>query len=160
MSTQQTKPVAAAIWRRMVATLIDVVLVPVFTLFLIMLLDVVEDAEDYASYTMLGVSVLATAIAAYVLLNGYLLVRRGQTVGKWLLGVRIVGTEGMSAPLIRLFIVRPWFYVLLFTLPAVSFMMPVGLIFVVIVVIDNGMALIGERRCVHDMICGTRVVQA
>ena len=67
--------------RRLVATLIDAILVPSLTLVLVMIAGVVEDAEDYVDYWWI-VWVLLLAVVSYLLLNGYGLWRRGQTLGQ------------------------------------------------------------------------------
>src|SRR5512147_944524 len=78
--------------RRLVATLIDAILVPSLTLVLVMISGVVEDAEDYVDYWWI-VWVLLLAVASYLLLNGYGLWRSGQTLGKRVMGVAIVAAS-------------------------------------------------------------------
>ena len=57
-------------------------------LLLVMVLGVVEDAEDFAdSWWMMHVLVLA--VASYLILNGYGLISSGQTIGKRLLGIAV-----------------------------------------------------------------------
>jgi len=107
--------------RRLVATLLDAVLVPTLTLVLVMITGVIEDAEDYVDYGWI-VWVLLLAIASYLLLNGYGLWRSGQTLGKRVMGVAIVPASQVSegrygrtpAPLWKLICVRALFFPLLF----------------------------------------------
>lgn len=79
----------ASRWCRLFATAIDALLVPGLTLFLVMLTGVVEHAEDFVDRWWVF-HVLLLAIASYLLLNGYLLWRRGQTLGKALLGIAVI----------------------------------------------------------------------
>ncbi len=87
----------------------------------------------------------------FLLINGYSLVRRGQTLGKMALRLRIVGMDGQPAPWQRV----------------------IGLRYVVaglpdLIAVFGRWWAIGEcltifaaqRRCVHDYIAGTRVVNA
>jgi uncharacterized RDD family membrane protein YckC len=144
--------------RRLVATLLDAVLVPSLTLVLVMITGVVEDAEDYVDYWWI-VWVLLLAIASYLLLNGYGLWRSGQTLGKRVMGVAIVPASQVSegrygrtpAPLWKLICVRALFFPLLFVavVPWIA----------ALPVIDQLLILRKNRRCLHDLVCGTVVVR-
>jgi uncharacterized RDD family membrane protein YckC len=144
--------------RRLVATLLDAVLVPTLTLVLVMITGVVEDAEDYVDYWWI-VWVLLLAIASYLLLNGYGLWRSGQTLGKRVMGVAIVPASQVSegrygrtpAPLWKLICVRALFFPLLFVavVPWIA----------ALPVIDQLLILRKNRRCLHDLVCGTVVVR-
>jgi uncharacterized RDD family membrane protein YckC len=137
--------------RRFAATLIDLILVPVLTLFLVMLFDVVEDAEDYQSSAWIG-WVLLLAVASYLMLNGWLLRRRGQTVGKALLGIRIVMPDGAATPpLWKLVGIRALFFPLLYLLPVWPFAL--------LPLLDQAPIFGRQRRCLHDLAAGTRVVR-
>lgn len=144
--------------RRLVATLIDAVLVPSLTLVLVMIAGVVEDAEDYVGYGWI-VWVLLLAVVSYLLLNGYGLWRSGQTLGKRVMGVGIVraspardGRFGRTpAPLWKLICVRALFFPLLFVVvvPWIA-LAPI---------IDQLPIFLKSRRCLHDLVCGTVVVR-
>jgi uncharacterized RDD family membrane protein YckC len=146
-------------FRRLVATLIDAILVPSLTLVLVMMAGVVEDAEDYADIGLMIVWVLLLAVASYMLLNGYGLWRRGQTLGKQVMGVAIVpstaagdGQYGRApAPLWKLICVRALFFPLLF-LTVVPWIAALP-------IIDQLMIFRKNRRCLHDLVCGTVVVR-
>lgn len=144
--------------RRLVATLIDAILVPSLTLVLVMIVGVVEDAEDYVDYWWL-VWVLLLAVVSYLLLNGYGLWRRGQTLGKQVMAVAIVPAAGgrdgrysrTPAPLWKLICVRALFFPLLFVV-VVPWIAAVP-------IIDQLLIFLKRRRCLHDLICGTVVVR-
>ena len=146
-------------FRRLVATLIDAILVPSLTLVLVMMAGVVEDAEDYTNIGLMIVWVLLLAVASYLLLNGYGLWRRGQTLGKQLMGVAIVssaetgdGQYGRTpAPLWKLICVRALFFPLLF-LTVVPWIAALP-------IIDQLLIFRKNRRCLHDLVCGTVVVR-
>jgi len=149
--------VPAPRWRRLIATAIDAVLVPALTLVLVMLTNVAEDAEDYADNAWM-LHVLLLAILSYLLLNGVTLWRRGQTLGKALLGIMIVpaallrvpGTPIEPAPLWLLILARAWFFALLF-LAVVPWLAWLPLL-------DQLFIFRKDRRCLHDLICGTGVI--
>jgi uncharacterized RDD family membrane protein YckC len=135
--------------RRLLGTAIDMVLVPVLTLLLVMALDVVEDAEDYQNLAWVG-WVFGLAIASYLMLNGYLLWRRGQTIGKALVRIAIVAGNGAKAPLWKLVCIRAPFFPLLYAVAVWPF--------TVLPVIDQAFIFGKRRRCLHDLAAGTQVV--
>lgn len=137
--------------RRLLATLVDMILVPLLTLVLVAAFGVTEDAEDYASQAWIG-WVLLLAVASYLLVNGYLLWRRGQTVGKALLGIRIVAADGSRAPLWKLICIRALFFPLLYLIVLWPFML--------VPIADQAPIFARGRRCLHDLAAGTRVVRS
>ncbi len=141
--------------RRLAAVCVDALLVPLLTILLIMVTDVVEDAEDFAdNWWMLHVLLLA--IAAYLLLNGVTLWRYGQTLGKRLMGIAVVQAadsptgEVAPAPFWRLVLVRAWFFPLLFVLIPPYVLLPI---------LDQVFIFGRQRRCLHDWLCGTMVAR-
>ncbi len=145
--------------RRLAATAIDMLLVPFLTIILIMVTDVVEDAEDYVDNTWM-LWVLLLAIASYLLLNGYALWRGGQTLGKKFLGIAVVAAaddgqapqgEVVPAPLWKMILLRAWFFPLL-----VFLLVPP---YALIPLIDHLLIFGKRRRCLHDWICATVVVR-
>ena len=137
--------------RRLVATLIDMVLVPALTVLLVMITGVMEDAEDYRD-SMWMLNVFLLAVLSYLILNGYWLFARGQTVGKRLMGVAIVASaSGERAAFWKLVCIRALFFPLLFVVisPALA-LLPI---------VDQGFVFRKNRRCVHDLAAGTSVVK-
>ena len=88
----------------------------------------------------------------FLLIQGYPLATRGQTLGKILLGTRIVAVaDGRILPLWKVFGLR---YV---SVSLISLVPIVGQIFNIV----NGLLIFrADRRCGHDLIAGTRVVVA
>lgn len=145
------KPLAGR-WRRLFATLIDLVLVPALTILLVMMTGVMEDPEDYRNSAFV-LPVFALAISSYLLLNGYWLFMRGQTVGKRLLSVAIVDhSSGARAHFWKLIFIRTLFFPFLYLTitPALIALVPL---------IDQFAIFTKQRRCVHDYAAGTRVVK-
>lgn len=97
---------------------------------------------------LLGMQMLGLLLFAIV--NGYLLMTRGQTVGKMLLGMRIVRQDGAAASPGRLIGLRYGVGWLLSALPVVG---------MVYALVDCLLIFRADRRCVHDLIANTIVVK-
>ncbi len=91
-------------------------------------------------------------IAWYLLLSGYLLATRGQSIGKIATGTRIVdsNTEELI-PLVPLVLKRRFLPMLVFELPLVGTLF--WLLNAVFIFRDN-------RQCLHDGFAGTKVIVA
>lgn len=150
MSEPQMLPLAGR-GRRFAATLIDVLLVPVFAIFLMLVTGVLEHAEDWTPEAMPYLRMILLGLASYVLLNLYLLWTRGQTVGKALLGIAIVDAKsGARVPIWRL-VVRGLFFPTLYLIFSIY---TLG-----IPLIDQALIFRKDRRTVHDWVSGTVVVR-
>jgi uncharacterized RDD family membrane protein YckC len=137
--------------RRFVATLIDVVLVPVVAILLMLVTGVLEHASDWSTSAMPFLRMIGLGVASYVLLNVWLLWTRGQTVGKAMMGIMTVDAKtGERVPIWRLFI-RGLFFPTLYMIVLVPY-------FALIPVVDQALIFRKDRRCVHDWICRTAVV--
>lgn len=91
------------------------------------------------------------SVGLYVLFNGYLLHMYGQTVGKRLLGIRVVNLDGSKATLQTLLLKRYLVVQLIAEIPLIGFLVSVL----------NALFIFREdRRCLHDLIAGTKVVMA
>ena len=102
-------------------------------------------ALQTAAWTIAG-------FAIYCALNGYLLHKSGQTIGKRVLGIRIVNHEdGQQTPLGRILFKRVLPIQVVAAVPVVG-----GLI----ALVDALLIFRKEQRCLHDQIAGTDVVQS
>lgn len=98
------------------------------------------------------VMVGVVALAMYFVIHGYFLARDGQTVGKKMVGTRIVSVEtDKILPLSKIF----WLRVL--PLNVVASIPVVGTL---LAIIDVLFIFRKDQRCVHDLIAGTKVVKA
>lgn len=135
--------------RRLAAAAIDLAVVGAAGFLLVLLTGAFEDAEDYAGNVL--ARIVAFGFITYFLVNGPLLWRRSQTVGKALLGLAVVGAgTSAPAPLWRLVVRAPFFialYGVFLGWPAL------------IAVADQVFIFGGKRRCLHDLVCGTEVVR-
>jgi uncharacterized RDD family membrane protein YckC len=138
--------------RRFVATLIDAALVPVVAILLMLVTGVLEHAQDWSESAMPFARMFGLGLASYVLLNLWLLLVRGQTLGKTIMGIMIVTAKtGAKAPLWRLFF-RGLFFPTLYLIVLIPFI-------ALIPVIDQVLIFRKDRRCIHDWACGTAVVR-
>ncbi|MEZ6060393.1 MAG: RDD family protein [Planctomycetaceae bacterium] len=100
---------------------------------------------------MLDIAGAIIAAAMYLLINGYLLAKRGQTVGKLVVGTRIVDSEtNQIIPLGRLFIKR-----FCTSSCSGSFRLSEGSLYLpmcYLIFREN-------RRCLHDDFAGTKVIK-
>ena len=91
--------------------------------------------------------------ALYSLLNGYLLATRGQTIGKRLCGIRIERTDGRSAGLWRILLLRMSPVALLSALP-------IPYLANAFAFVDFLLIFRPSHKCLHDQIADTVVVNA
>jgi uncharacterized RDD family membrane protein YckC len=100
---------------------------------------------------LLGIGLLAAAVLTVAIVQLWMLTKRGQTLGKRMLDIRIVrfadeGNPGFaSAVLLRAIV------------PGVIGAMPyIGMVFTLV---DICFIFRADRRCLHDLIAGTKVVK-
>jgi uncharacterized RDD family membrane protein YckC len=142
----QTPAPLATLTQRLTAALIDGV--PMAVLFL--LAQSGQPAEDSVTAPMVASFILMLALAGY---NLYLLATRGQTIGKKLQRIRIVALEGDHHPgLFRVFWLRSFLNVLIGSIPLLD---PIPIYSIIDILCIFGK----DRRCIHDYLAGTRVVQ-
>jgi uncharacterized RDD family membrane protein YckC len=88
----------------------------------------------------------------YVVVNGYFLATRGQTVGKMMVGIRIVSADtGEILPLWRVLVLRFLPVQLIQIVPGIG---------PVLWLVDTLFIFGDARRCVHDYVAGTIVIAA
>ena len=106
------------------------------------------------THTGTGGVIAAVVTAAILAVQWYLLVKRGQTLGKMVAGSRIVMKDGSRAGFVNVLVLRAWpVWVLGHMAAAISIFALVGLI-------DDLTVFRADRRCLHDLIAGTKVVRA
>ena len=110
--------------------------------------DALAGNVDYADAFTIGIA----SFLAFVALHGKLLAKHGQTIGKRLVGTRIVNADDEQLPDFgKLLALRYGVVSLVSLIPAV------GSFFALV---DVLLILRADRRCVHDHIAGTKVVNA
>ena len=137
---------------RLGALLIDALIVGVpatllYTLANIYLNWQLSPAEAFAVGDITGT---ITIFGTYGLLNGYFLVKRGQTLGKMLLRIRIVDVESMEiVSFWRVFVLRWLVWVIIGLIPILSLAALINPFFI----------FKKQRRCLHDYLAGTIVIK-
>ncbi|WP_303759414.1 RDD family protein [Alcanivorax jadensis] len=86
----------------------------------------------------------------FLALQGWLLFNRQQTIGKWLLGMKIIGMEQPEVPAGKLYGLRYLLFHVLAQVPGVNLIM----------LVDPLLIFRADRRCLHDLLAGTQVIQA
>jgi len=143
--------VLASRFKRFVATIIDLILTPLVGVIVMLVTGLLESAEAYTTMTTIAVRALSIAVIAYIVLHGWLLHTRGQTVGKAIMKIAIVDNiTGEKAPLWKLLLIRMWFLPLIFLVALIPWS--------IIPIIDQAMIFTASRRSLHDWLCGTSVI--
>lgn len=86
----------------------------------------------------------------FAAIQSYFLAKTGQTIGKKALGIRIVNLDDKIPSLRRLVGIR---YAIMYLVTAIPF------IGAVIGIVDILMIFRSDKRCLHDLVAGTRVVR-
>lgn len=139
----------ATLSQRLIAALIDGV--PLATIFFLTQSGLPDENGQSGSDLQVAIGlVLLLSLAAC---NLYLLATRGQTIGKKLQRIRIVALEGDHHPgLFRVFWLRSFLNGLIGSIPLFG---PIPVYSLIDVLCIFGR----ERRCIHDHLAQTRVVQ-
>lgn len=89
--------------------------------------------------------------AIFLILHGYLLAKQGQTIGKWVCGIRVVRTDRSKVSLQRILMLRemPLFVIAAIPLPYVS---------AALILLDAIFIFRSSRQCLHDQLADTVVV--
>ncbi len=97
------------------------------------------------------VAFFIAAWTAFLILNGYLLFNRGQTIGKVVMSTKIVDLSGNIPNFEKLLILRYLVLGIVTQIPIIGGMAGIA----------NALFIFGkERRCLHDYIASTRVIDA
>jgi uncharacterized RDD family membrane protein YckC len=110
-----------------------------------------DSAGMFAAFSMLGLGIFAVVGLIWLGANVYLVATNAQTVGKRLIGIKVVCTDGTRAGFARIFWLRNVVNLLPSLIPIVGNFY--GLI-------DSLCIFHESRRCIHDRIAGTIVVDA
>ena len=145
-------PELAGRGRRLGAYLIDLIIAGI-VLVILAVLNIGISFEDVARDPMTQQMSTAGGIAylvIFMVINGYLLVTKGQTLGKLALDIRIVdAASNGAATAVKILGLRYVLVMLVGAIPIIG-----GLLGI----IDFLFIFREDRRCVHDLIAGTKVV--
>jgi uncharacterized RDD family membrane protein YckC len=100
---------------------------------------------------LLTIALSAISFVCFLVVHGYLLKAKGQTVGKMLTGIRIADLDGNLPDFAKVILLRYLPLSLAALIPVVGpYLSLVDVIFI----------FGSERRCIHDRLAGTKVVMA
>lgn len=139
--------------QRLAAVIIDGIIGGIVSVIILTILLPIVGLDSLSTDGGIGFSIIVMAInlGVFLLINGKLLSSNGQTIGKKLMGIKIATLSGGVLSLKDVLLRR--------YLPP----MVVGIIPVVgaIACLADILCIFREdRRCIHDLIAGTRVVKA
>jgi len=137
---------------RLLAYIIDTVLIilPIFILIFVLGMETEEIVGDDNMVGVFGVLIALWFLALFVI-NMVLLYQNGQTIGKRMLAIKIVQVDGSRASLLRIIFLRALPVGILSSIPILG-----NLFFL----IDALLIFQDSRRCLHDLIAGTIVINA
>ena len=107
-------------------------------------------AKAAAGSYMLTLGSGVFGIVVYLLVNGYFLAKDGQSIGKKLLGTKIVRTDGSKADFVRIVTRR--------FLPAQALNL-IPMVGILLAVVDVLFIFRASKKCIHDDIADTVVIR-
>jgi uncharacterized RDD family membrane protein YckC len=143
----------ASRWKRLGGALLDSLIAMAISVPVMMVAGVFKQITQGQQMTIgQRVFFFAFGLVVFFIVNGYLLAKHGQTVGKKLVGTRIVRVADESLlPLGHVFGLR---YLPLSVITQVPI---AGNIFALV---DCLFIFRKDKRCIHDLIAGTKVINA
>jgi len=147
---------AGARLRRLAATVVDLLILGPVALFIMLATGVVESAEAWVMPQPI-IRLTLLILGSHLLLNGYLLLKAGQTIGKRLCALKIVDARSKNrVPLWRQ-VLRLYGVAILAGLVALALTVDLGLAFYLI----SLLSIFGKsQRCLHDYVAGTAVIRS
>jgi uncharacterized RDD family membrane protein YckC len=108
--------------------------------------------RDDTNMLIVGGAVVVLAALSFAIVQLYMLSVRGQTIGKRIMGIKIVAFTDDSLPgFYKLQVLRSLVPGLLAAIPYLGW---------IFWIIDSCFIFRDDRRCIHDLIAGTKVVVA
>jgi len=141
----------ASRWARLGASILDTLIMLAISLpimFLTGMFDqIMQGKQPGITYSLV---MFVISLAAFALIHGKFLIDRGQTLGKMAVGIKIVDLDG-NIPALQQYLKR---YAVFFVPGQVPL---VGQLFSIV----NVLFIFGkQKRCIHDLAGGTRVIKA
>jgi uncharacterized RDD family membrane protein YckC len=141
----------ASRWQRLWASLVDTFIMLVISTPVAYFTggfdNVMDGAQPSINYTLLmGIF----SLFVFILINGKLLVNKGQTIGKRILGIKIVDVDGNLPTVVQHLLKRYAMFFIPVQIPVVG-----GAISIINILFIFGK----KKRCIHDLIANTRVVK-
>lgn len=102
-------------------------------------------------FTGAGFKITVIALLAWAVVMAWLVATRSQSIGKCVVGIKVVRTDGSPASFARIFLLRNVVSFLPTFLPYVGWLY--------LLVIDPVLIYQESRRCIHDLIADTIVIR-
>lgn len=138
-------------WFRLWGALIDGIIATLITFPVMFLTGYWEKAMaqnvTHTDTILLGVF----GLIVFVVLHGYLLATQGQTIGKRLVGTKIVSVKTNK--------ILPFGKILLVRYLPITIAAQIPLIGQFLIIIDYLFIFRNDKRCIHDLFAGTKVVR-
>ncbi len=145
-----TESELASRWSRLGAAFLDTIIISCFSVPLMYFTggfdSIMEGQQPSFAYSIM---LFVAGLVVFLILNGYLLVTAGQTIGKRLIGIKIVTLEGELPNAVRNLLPRYATYMLPGQVPIVG-----GLFSLVNILFIFGK----QKRCIHDYAGNTKVI--
>lgn len=154
-SDQQVPPSApeipvnntASLWKRLAAGVVDLFLVSFFVTPFLYYFKLDKMADDPFNVPPdIALKVLFCEVIVFFILNIFLLARRGQTIGKVVFSLAIVDLDNKTPNIFHLVFNR---YLIQLAMMIVPFLNPIDILL---------MFFRRDRRCLHDLLAKTRVI--
>ncbi|MGH1461130.1 MAG: RDD family protein [Neptuniibacter sp.] len=141
----------ASRWSRLWAALIDCLIAVATTIPLMSYLDVW--ALAFEGHIPIDVTIKLAVLSwlLFFLIHGYFLKEKGQTVGKMILGIAIVTLDGHKPEFIPLVLKRYLPMMIIGYIPLIGQYLSITEVLFI---------FRKDKRCIHDLIAGTKVINA
>ena len=142
----------ASRWRRLGGALIDSLISLVIIIPIMFVFGIFEQVMQGQGMTINQQAlILLLSLVIFLVVNAYLLANYGQTVGKRLVGTRIVSNMGgQNVSLLKIFGLR--------VLP-ISLIAQIPFAGAILILVDTLFIFREDKRCIHDLIAATKVVK-
>jgi uncharacterized RDD family membrane protein YckC len=145
-------PVLARRLTRLAASFVDSIIgiiVALAWMYPLGIWDAISRGQNPPLQLMVAATILGFAV--FLVIHGYFLKTNGQTIGKKLLGIRISDLDGNVPGFATVILLRYLPMSLVTLIPVVGNFLPLA---------DVLFIFRSDRRCIHDLIAGTKVVIA
>lgn len=143
------EPESGSRLKRLFAYIIDMILLVLALSPLMGFLGIFDTIKAGGITIELIVLIILLNLMAFLILNGYLLIRYGQTIGKWILGIAIINLEQEVPHIVRLMLLRYLPFWIIVYVPLIGGLIPI---------LDALFIFRKDKRCLHDLLAGTMVI--
>lgn len=133
---------------RLGAYILDTLFALLALLPMFIMMAVKGDSEEGLT---IAIITMAIGLIALLSINIYYLYINGQSIGKRLLGIKIIRTDGDRCSLPRILFLRMFLVNLIGNIPYIG---------IVFVIVDPLFIFRDDRRCIHDLFADTKVIVA